>query len=273
MSWTERLRRAGARELYVVISLDDLPGPPVVVVPLGPGADAAGIGSVLCGRGGGPAPIAFAACATIRDAVVAGAPTALERVRKLRPDKHPDLAAAFAAVGDEAMGVRIVLASSPRPAGSSRRWSPTLPRELGGGPITEFTRGVLWVAAGLDGPGRHSAWYSPRRVPRPPGRSSAADRHHRVPGEVAVRRDVPRLVSQLKAEVHADRLGLTADAEVAASLMDAVLQPGAPTRRLRRSAQTTRSRSPWPCITLSPRLAPRRCSRPPIPPARTENRS
>jgi hypothetical protein len=36
---------------------------------------------------------------------------------------------------------------------------------------------------------------------------------------------VPRLVSQLKTEVHADRLALTADAEVAASLMDAVLQP------------------------------------------------
>ncbi len=224
--WSERLRRAGARDLYVVISLDDLPGPPVVVVPLGPGADAAEIGRLLCGRGGGPAPFAFHACATIRDAVVAGTPTALERIRNLKPAERPDLAAAFAAVGDEAMGVRIVLAPSPDTRRVFEELVPTLPRELGGGPITELTRGVVWVAAGLDGP-RPSFGL----VIAAPSAEAARALQRRGPALAAFLekspfgRDVPRLVSQLNVDVAADRVRLTADAEVAASLMDAVLQP------------------------------------------------
>ena len=150
----------------------------------------------------------------------------LERVRHLKAAERPDLAAAFAAVGDEAMGVRLVLASSPETRRVFEELVPTLPRELGGGPITEFTRGVRWVAAGLDGP-RPSF----RLVLAAPNAEAARALLRRGPALAAFLekspfgRDVPRLVSQLKAEVHADRLGLSADAEVAASLMDAVLQP------------------------------------------------
>ena len=142
---------AGARDVYVVVSLDDLPGPPVVVVPLGPGADAAEIGRLLCGDGEAPHRSRSRIARPSATRSWPGLRLALERVRKLKPARRPDLAAAFAAVSDEAMGVRIVLAPSPDTRRVFEELVPTLPRELGGGPITEWTRGVHWVAAGLVG--------------------------------------------------------------------------------------------------------------------------
>src|SRR5947209_2163278 len=37
--WLASLRRAGAKELFVVVDPADVPGPPIAVVPLGEGAD------------------------------------------------------------------------------------------------------------------------------------------------------------------------------------------------------------------------------------------
>ncbi|AMV39276.1 hypothetical protein [Planctomyces sp. SH-PL62] len=51
--WVEALRKAGARELYLVATLDDLPPgptpPPTALVPIEDGADAQAIGALLCG--------------------------------------------------------------------------------------------------------------------------------------------------------------------------------------------------------------------------------
>ena len=95
----DALRRAGARELFVVVNLSDLPGIPFVVVPLNEGADAAAIGRLFCGGGNEPLPIAFPTCATVHNAVMA---RVLEDVLALVPS---------------ATGAAIELA--PSPAGPS----------------------------------------------------------------------------------------------------------------------------------------------------------
>ena len=40
-----------AKELFIIVNLADMPGLPLVVVPLSPGADAAEIGRLFCGGG------------------------------------------------------------------------------------------------------------------------------------------------------------------------------------------------------------------------------
>ena len=148
LTWSGRLRGAGARELFIIINAGDMPGLPLVVVPLSQGADGAEIARLFCGGGKEKPPISFPTCATLHNALVAGTPTALDRVRNVKPSSHGDLAAAFAAVGDEQIGLRLLLIPSAETRRILEETVPDLPKEIGGGPITQLTRGVLWVAAG-----------------------------------------------------------------------------------------------------------------------------
>jgi hypothetical protein len=103
---------------------------------------------------------------------------------------------------------------------------PELPRELGGGPITRVTRGVRWVAAGLDGrrPTLHVVIASPdtetARALQQTGRTLVAALNF-----APVDREVPRLLGRLQSEVVADRIRVSADAQVAAGVIDAVVGP------------------------------------------------
>jgi hypothetical protein len=80
--------------------------------------------------------------------IVFGDPRAVKRAVKQRPDARPEVARAFAAAGDGVAQLVVV------PSADHRRvldeLMPTLPKELGGGPVTALTRGALWAAAGLD---------------------------------------------------------------------------------------------------------------------------
>ena len=118
-----------------------------MIVPLGEGADARAIGQLLCGGGSVKGPVSLPTCATIHNAVFAGTNEALERVRQLKPVERPELAAAFAALGDT--GAELVLTPSADTRRVVEEMMPILPKELGGGPITGVTRGLLWTAAGL----------------------------------------------------------------------------------------------------------------------------
>jgi hypothetical protein len=81
-----------------VLSTSTSPFP--VIVPLGEGADAKAIGQLLCGGGTVKGPVTLPTCATVHNAVFAGTNEALERVRQLKPVERPELAAAFATLGD-----------------------------------------------------------------------------------------------------------------------------------------------------------------------------
>jgi len=168
-----RFTQAGGRDMYVVVSLADLPPEPLfVVVPLGPKADAKAIIRWLRGEGPttatrpaataptaragkrGPLPFGVEVLEEIHGAVVAGRKQTLDRLRRMKPAPRPEVAKAFAAIGSAAVEVLIL------PTADSRRvieeMMPTLPEEVGGGPSTAVTRGFLWAAMALDGPPKMS---------------------------------------------------------------------------------------------------------------------
>src|SRR4051812_49421533 len=87
--WVAGLTRAGAKELYAVFSLADLPTqPPFVVVPLGSRADATDVRREL-GRGKAFEHLRFE---TVGRAVVGGSEATLKRLRSLKPAPRPELA-------------------------------------------------------------------------------------------------------------------------------------------------------------------------------------
>lgn len=146
--WLDALGTAGAREFYLLVNPMDLPRPPVAIVPIAEEADAEAIGEVLCRP---PAEWRIAnwpTCATIHGAVFAGTDAALERLRAAEPASRPEIAEALAAVGEAP--VQVILAPSATQRRIFEEMSPTLPRELGGGPITTLTQGMKWAAIVLE---------------------------------------------------------------------------------------------------------------------------
>ena len=79
--------------------------------------------------------------------MVAGTEEAIERLRNAKPEPRPALEAAFEAAGDS-VGQLVIM-----PTETQRRvfeeMVPTLPKEVGGGPITTLTRGLRWMVLSL----------------------------------------------------------------------------------------------------------------------------
>jgi len=231
LQWSEALRRAGAKELYLVFSVMDMPGPPFVVVPLVQGADAAEIGRLFCGGGNEPPLVKFAHCATVHEAVFAGTPAALDRVRRPPAVPRPELSASFAAVGDESIAARLLLL----PSADSRRileeMVPNFPAELGGGPTTDLTRGMLWGAAGLEVGAKPSLRLV--AASQDPNASKAllnlgakvAAFLGSSPEVLKVAPGLPKLLAGIKPTVTENRITLNVDAQQAASLFDSAIRP------------------------------------------------
>ncbi len=231
LQWSEALRRAGAKELYLVFSMLDMPGPPFVVVPLVQGADALGIGQLLCGGGNEPPLIKFPQCGTVHNAVWAGTPAALERVRRPLAAPRPELSASFAAVGDESIVARLVIL----PSADSRRvleeMVPNFPAALGGGPTTDLTRGMLWGAVGLEVGAKPSL----RLVANAQDANASQDLLRLGDRVVVFLRSSPEVLKAVpglpkfpegvKQNVTENRITLNVDAQQAASLIDAAIRP------------------------------------------------
>ncbi|MHB1557551.1 MAG: DUF1559 family PulG-like putative transporter [Isosphaeraceae bacterium] len=222
-----QLRAAGAHRLHVLINLGDMPGPPVVVAP---GANADAIAGLLCNKEGGKggSRMKLPACATIRGAVVAGSQRAVDRIKGLTPTPRPELEAAFAAVPGDSIGARILLIPSADTRRVIEEMVPELPPQLGGGPVTNITRGVLWMAAGVGLDGDHPTFRLV--VASPDGQAahkieqtgrSAVDLLAQAPFDPAV----PGLVSRLKSEIEGARIVVSGDADTAAGLIAAVVRP------------------------------------------------
>ena len=230
LAWSESLRKAGAKELFVVVNAGDMPGLPVVVVPLSPGADATEIGKLLCGGGKQPPPVCFSTCATLHNAVMAGTAAALDRARNAAPPR-PELAAAFSALNDRAMSLQLLILPSADTRRILEETVPTLPRELGGGPITEITRGLLWATIGLDAGPKPSF----KLVVASPSADAAKSLRglgerlfalmQRAPEYQQIMPEFSKFAAQVKTETVGDRIIVTADAQVAAGLIDSGLRP------------------------------------------------
>ena len=144
--WLAALRKAGARDLYILGRLENLPGavasPPSAVATLTQAGDADAIGKLLCGGGDVPTPYPWPTCAKIQGVVFAGSNDAVENAGRMKPVARPELAEALAAARDSASEVVFM------PSADARRvfeeMMPNLPAEFGGGPMTTLTRDVRW---------------------------------------------------------------------------------------------------------------------------------
>ncbi|HUT10017.1 MAG TPA: DUF1559 domain-containing protein [Thermoguttaceae bacterium] len=142
---------AGGRELYIVASLADMDFRRETIgffaVPLPDDTDDRAM-RLLFGQ------TPFDAVDRIGGLLVASTGATMERLREMKADPRPELAAALEAAGDTTAQVLLL------PPVYSRRvieeMMPDLPEEIGGGKSTVITRGVRWAALGVDGPPKTS---------------------------------------------------------------------------------------------------------------------
>ena len=226
--WFKELRKAGAEDMFLVVTPANFPAPPSVVVPQGNGADATAIGRLLCGGGKAKSPIAWPTCATIRGAVFAGTPDSLERVKNMKAVARPELAMALEAAGETAVQFLLL------PTGDHRRvveeMQPSLPRELGGGPITTLTHGLLWAAIGLQtepGPTVRLVIQSQDAASAQALRKVGQHALKWLEHEPWIRRRFPdfaRIFAQLQPAIEKDRISLNVDLQQGNALVTTLHQ-------------------------------------------------
>jgi hypothetical protein len=234
--WTDALKKAGAKDLYVLLDAADMPGLPVLAVPLTSGADGRVIAGVLLGAGTA-SPLKLPASETIRDVVVAGSRGAVARIGNTPPAARPELAQALAATGDATIRIAIVPSTTQRRAFEESL--PNLPAELGGGPITTVTRGLLWASLAL-APGPEPKLRGLLQA-RDAGSATALQKPFQDALELATKtsRDDRALaalataLAQMKPETKGDQIALEADLEKVAELV------AVPLRRVRERARFT----------------------------------
>jgi Protein of unknown function (DUF1559) len=220
LEWSEGLKAAGAKELYLVFSIIDMPGQPFVVVPLADGAQADGIARTIHAE---PAPI--------HHAIVSGTPEALARIRRAPAALRPELSAAFGAFGADALALRFLIL----PSADSRRvleeLVPQFPAEIGGGPITDLTNGLIWAAAGIEDADKPALKLV--AASRDPEAAKSLVRLsenvvaflRRSPEVQRAIPDLAQVLPEFKPMVVENRITLAVDAQQAAALADALFRP------------------------------------------------
>ena len=200
---------AGGRELYLVVSLADVPDRPAYfLAPLAKGADERRLIE------------AFEPLGQVRERVgtvlFAGSRETLDRLRHTRSADRPEIDRAFDAVESSAAQLLVL------PTADARRvveeLQPTLPAAAGGGPSALITRGALWLSIGVNCTPHASA----RLVIQSQDHAAAAALHghwdswYRLLARMAGGETAPRLIrfaDRLAPEVKGDRLLLELDAE------------------------------------------------------------
>jgi hypothetical protein len=144
------LTDSGARDLFLVVSLADVPERSAfLVVPLPPGK-AAENGDGIKGlreKVEGASFLGSLHLEPVGDALIAADESTLKRLRSLKPADRPQFAKAIAAAdGDLA---HLVVVPPKDAAKILDSVMPTLPAEVGGGSSKVVTQGFRWAAAGL----------------------------------------------------------------------------------------------------------------------------
>ena len=157
---SQAIQEAGVRHIYAVfspVSLGD--DNPYYVAIVEPGRDVAAVAKQVQAKLSNPSGIfvlstnrkSFAAVAAIGNAVVAGSEMIVARLKASTPAPRPELKSALSATETAPLALLLVPSSDQRKA--LEETLPELPRSMGGGPTSVFTRGLLWGAVS----------YSPQR--------------------------------------------------------------------------------------------------------------
>ena len=137
----KRLADAGIKDVFLVISLADLPQNPLVVFPKADHVDALSLEAWQ-------RELRVEQIERVGNALLAGGKQAIERAKHQPPEARPEIARAFEAAGDAA--VQIVLSPTADDRRVIEELLPILPGEIGGGPSKTLTRGVMWAALSVD---------------------------------------------------------------------------------------------------------------------------
>ncbi|WP_425617418.1 DUF1559 domain-containing protein [Anatilimnocola sp. NA78] len=143
------LAEYGGQEIFVVLSLADIPEPPILLT-LRPGANEALITSHLQKSG----LIGMAKLERLHNVLVYANESTMDRLRTLKAVARPDLATAMANNGDTA--VQIALAIPTDAQRVVREMLGKLPAELGGGEGQDLLDSLQWASVAIDAPPRTS---------------------------------------------------------------------------------------------------------------------
>jgi hypothetical protein len=207
-------RKAGGRDVYVLFSLADVDfrrdPVPFLIVPLGEGADEKMLATLF-------RQIDLDESQRLANALFVGPKATLERLKTLNPSPRPEIADAFRGAGDSA--AQALLLPPKYAARVIEEMLPRLPKEIGGGPSTAITHGLLWAALAVDAPPEISFRLT---IQSRSAEAAAAFREKWIAGllfmseQEEVRERVPtfkKLAALLTPGVEGDRLTLTFDQE------------------------------------------------------------
>jgi Protein of unknown function (DUF1559) len=165
--WVAGFRKAGGRELYVVLDLADLPqNAPNLIVPLGRETDPQPLIDFLQdrekknGEGGGALPFYFQVCEKVNGAIFCGSRQARERIRTGKSPSGPELVRAFEALKGAPVGVLFVPSADTRrvldemipPLPAVGRVGGSAPNAGGAESGRIISQGLLWAALGVRPP-------------------------------------------------------------------------------------------------------------------------
>jgi hypothetical protein len=154
-NWLSEFAKAGGKDIYLVVSMADLPEGPFAVIPLNEESNPQALAKLLTMKPeGNPAGVAspsspFRAevAEKIGAAVFAGSKKSHERLRTSKASPRPELSQALSAVANATIQVAVIPSANIRRTFNESL--PTLPKEWGGGPITILTQGVMWASLGV----------------------------------------------------------------------------------------------------------------------------
>ncbi len=210
-AWLTDFTKAGGKDLYFVLNLNDLPTELMgTIVPLADGVDTQAVRRVL-ERIEAFKQLHFE---THGQVLLGGGETVRKRLKTVKPMKRPELANAFATTGDTA--AQLIVLPPPDTRRVVEELLPKLPEELGGGSTRPLTHGLLWAALGVDMPPKYSIRLS---LQSPDAESAEKLKDALVPilksaaqqrGAREFYPDIGRLVEKLTPQVDKDRLTLAA---------------------------------------------------------------
>lgn len=144
--WIDTYVAAGGRDAYLLVTLDSLDEPPVLLVLPLPDGEAPPILTTIVQMA--KAADEWLETRTMHGAMVIGRQPMMAMYRPGAAERKDELARAFGAVDGFAAQAALVPPAYVRRA--INEMVPELPDEVGGGPISTLTDGLLWAAAGVD---------------------------------------------------------------------------------------------------------------------------
>jgi Protein of unknown function (DUF1559) len=142
-----QLKKLGVKDIYLVLSLADLPfDPPLLVLPGVPQGAEKTLGETHL--------LANLEFERQGKTVLAGSEQTLKRLKGLKPTVRPELSRALTAAGPGA--VQVALLPTPILRQALTEAVPTLPHALGGLPTKTVADGFVWAAASIDAPPKAS---------------------------------------------------------------------------------------------------------------------